>query len=212
MDTQIQTRLKTLFDSFESDFQDECLASGLVKAFREETQILSPGQKVDWIPMVLQGSIRVLRDDPSGKEILLYYIQPGESCVMSILAMNRQQESQVRAIATSETQLLLLPVEAFKRWAKDYHSWNEFVLELYTTRFEELIQVVNELAFSRVDQRLAEFLQKRVQIEQSQTILATHQQIADELGTAREVVSRLLKAMEQSGRVKLGRGKIIWLE
>ena len=87
MDTQIQTRLKKLFDSFESDFQTECLESGMVKAFREETEILSPGQKVDWIPMVLQGSIRVLRDDPSGKEILLYYIQPGESCVMSILAL-----------------------------------------------------------------------------------------------------------------------------
>ncbi|MGE3726946.1 MAG: Crp/Fnr family transcriptional regulator [Candidatus Sericytochromatia bacterium] len=203
--------LDTQFRTFSPDLLRALKEEGRNLSFATEQEILRPGSEVKVIPLVLNGSIRVLRDDPSGKEILLYYIHPGESCVLSILAGSKAQTSQIRAIAQAGTEIWVFPAQVLKRWSLSHASWNQFVLELYTIRFEELVQVVNELAFSRVDERLLDLLQTRAKLAGGSLIQATHQQLADELGTAREVVSRLLKKLEQEQRVELGRGKIIWL-
>ncbi len=203
--------LKARFSAFSPELILALISEGRTLSFAQEQEILGPGSEVSLIPLVLKGSIRVLRDDPSGKEILLYYIQPGESCVLSILAGTKAQRSQIRAIAQADTEVWVFPSHCLKLWAQNHASWNQFVLELYTIRFEELVQVVNELAFSRVDERLLDLLQTRAKLAGGSLIQATHQQLADELGTAREVVSRLLKKLEQEKRVELGRGKIIWL-
>ncbi len=203
--------LKAQFTAFSPELISALTSEGRSLSFAHEQEILSHGSEVSLIPLVLKGSIRVLRDDPSGKEILLYYIQPGESCVLSILAGTKAQRSQIRAIVQAGTEVWVFPSHCLKLWAQNHASWNQFVLELYTIRFEELVQVVNELAFSRVDERLLDLLQTRAKLAGGSLIQATHQQLADELGTAREVVSRLLKKLEQEKRVELGRGKIIWL-
>ncbi|PIQ27005.1 Crp/Fnr family transcriptional regulator [bacterium (Candidatus Blackallbacteria) CG17_big_fil_post_rev_8_21_14_2_50_48_46] len=204
----MQQDLSPFFPAFSKNLHAELIASGQFRHFEEDLEILSPGAEVGWIPLVIKGSIRVLRDDPSGKEILLYHIQAGESCVMSILAGLKTQPSQIRAVANAGSEVWLFPSRRLKFWQQEFRDWNQFVLELYQTRFEELVQVVNELAFSRVDERLLELLRTRTRLEKNLQISTTHQQLADELGTAREVVSRLLKKLEQEGWVKLGRGKL----
>lgn len=182
--------------------------TGIRKLFDEELVILQSGDKVSLIPIVLKGNIKVLKEDESGKEILLYYINEGESCIMSILAARYSQPSQVRAIVSEGSELLLLTSDYIKNLFINSLHWNEFVFNLYQKRFEELIEVINELAFNSVDQRILEHLKEKVKITGNNELVITHQQIADELGTAREVVSRLLKKLETTGKVKLKRGKI----
>lgn len=182
--------------------------TGIKKTFDDELVILQSGDKVSLIPIVLKGNIKVLKEDESGKEILLYYINEGESCIMSILAARYSQPSQVRAIVSEGSELLLLNSEYIKNLFLNSIHWNEFVFNLYQKRFEELIEVINELAFNSVDQRIFEHLKEKVKVTGNNELVITHQQIADELGTAREVVSRLLKKLENTGKVKLKRGKI----
>ncbi|PKL75136.1 MAG: Crp/Fnr family transcriptional regulator [Candidatus Melainabacteria bacterium HGW-Melainabacteria-1] len=205
----MKSRFASAFPSLSaSPLQHELLAHAKPLSFEQETQLLSPGAEVSGIPLLISGHVRVLREDESGREILLYYIKPGESCIMSILAIRQHSPSQVLAFAAAGTELLLVPARYLSLLARSYPAWNAFVQDVYQTRFEELISVINELAFSRVDARLLDLLTTRGNLSKSPVLSITHQQLADELGTAREVVSRLLKKLEQQGQVKLGRGKI----
>lgn len=176
--------------------------------FDKEKTILENGSEVKVIPLVLKGNIKVFQEDQSGREILLYYIKPGESCIMSIIAGKDNQTSKVRAVTSDNTEVLLFPSSLINMWMLRYKTWNDFVFNLYQKRFQELVFVINELAFGKVDTRLMQFLETRVKIEETNEIVITHQKIADELGTAREVVSRLLKKLEYEGKVHLMRGKI----
>lgn len=182
--------------------------SGNIIKFEDEKTILNTGDEVKKIPLVLKGSIKVLQEDISGKEILLYYIKSGESCIMSILASKKNQKSSIRAIVSGDSELLLFDSNFVNIWSNKYRNWNEFVFNLYQKRYQELIEVVTELAFSRVDKRILELLEKKSKINKDNELNITHQQIANELGTAREVVSRLLKQLENDGKVELMRGKI----
>lgn len=185
-------------------------SSGVFMKFDDEKIILQTGNEVKMIPMVLKGNIKVLQEDESGKEILLYYIKPGESCIMSILASKKNQRSSVRAITSDDSEILLFQANLVNIWSDKIKNWNEFVFNLYQKRFQELVHVINELAFSKVDKRILELLEIKSNINNNE-IFMTHQQIANELGTAREVVSRLLKKLENDGKVKLMRGKIKFL-
>lgn len=197
------------FPSFkDSKFLEDLNKVAIKQLFEEEKTILEHGSEVAFIPLVTKGSIRVLREDESGKEILLYYVKPGESCIISIMSSKKNQKSQLKAVVAENTEVILIPSNLIKDWSTKYSNWNDFVFDLYQKRFEELIHVVDELAFSNVDQRLVEFITKKITLENSNEINMTHQEIADELGTAREVVSRLLKKLEVEQKVKLKRGKI----
>lgn len=197
------------FPSFkDSKFLEDLNKVAIKQLFEEEKTILEHGSEVAFIPLVTKGSIRVLREDESGKEILLYYVKPGESCIISIMSSKKNQKSQLKAVVAENTEVILIPSNLIKDWSTKYLNWNDFVFDLYQKRFEELIHVVDELAFNNVDQRLVEFITKKITLENSNEINMTHQEIADELGTAREVVSRLLKKLEVEQKVKLKRGKI----
>lgn len=191
-----------------NEILEELKSSGIKMSFDDEQVILDYGSEVAMIPMVLKGSIKVLQNDESGKEILLYYIKPGESCIMSILASKKNERSQIRAVTSEKTEILVFPANLLNKWSDNYRNWNEFVFNLYQTRFEELIHIVNELAFSKVDKRLLELLETKTRMAGNNQVIITHQQLADELGTAREVISRILKKLENDGMVKLMRGKI----
>lgn len=203
---------KNFLDSFPEldrpEILEELKNSAIKMTFDNEQVILDYDSEVVMIPMVIKGSIKVLQNDESGKEILLYYIKPGESCIMSILASKKNQRSQIRAVASEQTEVIVFPSSLLNNWSDNYKNWNEFVFNLYQTRFEELIHIVNELAFSKVDKRLLELLETKAQMSGNSQLVITHQQIADELGTAREVISRILKKLENDGIVKLMRGKI----
>lgn len=181
---------------------------GFAKAFHEGEVILNENAYIKAIPIVTKGSIRVLRTDEDGKEILLYYIKPGESCIMSFLGGMHQDTSKVKAIAEEDTEILFIPIDKVSLLIKDFPEWLDFIFRLYHKRFEELLEVVNAVAFKKMDERLLNLLQKKTGLTNNQTLSVTHEQLANELGTARVVVSRLLKHMEDQGLVKLGRNKI----
>ena len=181
---------------------------GFAKTFSEGEVILNENAYIKAIPIVTTGSIRVMRTDEDGREILLYYIKVGESCIMSFLGGLHQDTSKVKAIAEEETEILFIPIDKVSLLIKEFPEWLDYIFRLYHKRFEELLEVVNAVAFKKMDERLLNFIKKKCEITKSQTLYVTHEQLANELGTARVVVSRLLKQMEEEGLVKLGRNKI----
>jgi CRP/FNR family transcriptional regulator len=149
-----------------------------------------------------------MRTEGDEKEILLYYIKAGESCIMSFLGGLHNDTSKVKAIAEETTDILFVPVNKVKELIREFPEWLDYIFRLYHQRFEELLEVVNAVAFKKMDERLFLFLEKKAEVSQSKMLSVTHEQLATELGTARVVVSRLLKQMEVEGLVKLGRNKI----
>jgi CRP/FNR family transcriptional regulator len=197
--------------SFDRILQEELLSFGTTKHLVPDTRLIKEGEYIRSVPIVLSGSIRVLQMDDEGRELLLYYIRPGESCIMSFLAGVCNGKSKISAITEEETEVIMVPLAKAQEWVKKYPSWNEFIFRLYEKRFEELLNVVNAIAFQHMDKRLHNLLLTKSEVTGNKELITTHQQIADELGTAREVVSRLLKQMEKENLVELKRNKIIIL-
>ncbi|RYY24644.1 MAG: Crp/Fnr family transcriptional regulator [Sphingobacteriaceae bacterium] len=179
------------------------------KTIPAETVLVQSNSYIRSIPVVLSGSIRVMRQDEDGKEILLYYIKPGESCIMSFLAGIHDDTSKISAVVEEDAQILMVPVAKASEWIKIYPEWADFIFKQYHKRFEELLSVINAVAFQKLDDRIVELLKKKAGIYKSKEINITHQQLAEELGTTREVISRLLKQMEKQQMITLSRNKII---
>lgn len=191
------------------EIREKLSAYGIAKTFSEGDVILHESAYIKAIPIVKSGSIRVLRTDDDGREILLYYIKAGESCIMSFLGGIHHDTSKVKAIAEEATEILFIPIDKVSLLIKEYPEWLDYIFRLYHKRFEELLEVVNAVAFKKMDERLLNFIKKKCEHTKSNTLSVTHEQLANELGTARVVVSRLLKQMEDENLVKLGRNKII---
>jgi CRP/FNR family transcriptional regulator len=191
--------------------RDKLYEESTVRHFKEGDILLNENANIRSIPIVASGSIRVMRTDEDGREILLYYIKPGESCIMSFLGGIHEDTSKVKAVVEEDADILMLPMDKVKDFIKEYPEWLDYIFRLYHKRFEELLQVVNAVAFKKVDERLLGLLEKKAALTQSNTIHTTHEQLANELGTARAVVSRLLKQLELNNRVKLERNKITLL-
>lgn len=191
------------------EIREKLAAYGIAKTFHEGDVILNENAYIKAIPIVSKGSIRVMRTDEDGREILLYYIKSGESCIMSFLGGMHHDTSKVKAIAEEETEILFIPIDKVSLLIKEYPEWLDYIFRLYHKRFEELLEVVNAVAFKKTDERLLNFIKKKAEVIHSNTLNLTHEQLASELGTARVVVSRLLKQMEDEGLVKLGRNKIV---
>ncbi|HOZ96972.1 MAG TPA: Crp/Fnr family transcriptional regulator [Niabella sp.] len=182
---------------------------GIVKTFQTDQIILNENAYIRSIPLVMNGSIRVMRTDEEDKEILLYYIRPGESCIMSFLGGMHQNTSKVKAIAEEKTEVLFIPMEKVSGLIKEFPEFLDYIFRLYHKRFEELLEVVNAVAFKKMDERLLDNIKKKSELNQTNTLNITHEQLANELGTARVVVSRLLRQMETNELVILGRNKIV---
>lgn len=181
---------------------------GSMRRMAADAVLMNEDDYIQAIPIVLNGSIKVMRTDDDGKEILLYYIKPGESCVMSFLGATCNERSKIKAIVDEPAEILMLPISKAVELIRSVPEWIEFIFQLYNRRFEELLDVINAIAFQKVDERLWELLKKKSEMNKSKELAVTHQQVADELGTAREVVSRLLKQLEKSKKITLSRNKI----
>lgn len=184
------------------------ITSSAPVTFPAETVLLREGEFVKQVPLVLEGSVRVIREDESGKEILLYKIESGESCALSISAILNEKKSRALAITETETIAYLIPADKVRNWMFTYKGWYRFVLHLYYNRFTELIETIDSIAFRNMDERLLDLLRKLSGNKVPAEIHITHQQIANELATAREVVTRLIRKLEKDGKVQSARGKI----
>ncbi len=194
---------------FSSAFKENLEKFGTLKTFNEGDVILEANANIRAIPFVKTGSMRVMRTDEDGREILLYYIKAGESCIMSFLGGMHHETSKVRAVADEDVEVILLPIEKLNTLLSESSEMLDYIFRLYHKRFEELLEVVNAIAFKKMDERILNFLQEKKKLGGSNEINITHQQLSEELGTARVVVSRLLKQMELNGAVKLFRNKIL---
>ena len=184
---------------------------GVAKTFEDGDVIVNENAYIKSIPIVTEGSIRVMRTDEDGRELLLYNIRAGESCIMSFLGGLHDDTSKVKAIAEEHTKILFIPIDKVVLLIKEYPQWLDYIFRLYHKRFEELLEVVNAVAFKKMDVRLLALVKKKCEVAKSKIIYLTHEQLSNELGTARVVVSRLLKQMEEEGLVSLGRNKITLL-
>jgi len=187
---------------------DELFEFGVLKRYTAGSIVVTESAFIRSVPLVLSGLLRVIRTEEDGKEILLYYLQPGESCVMSVLGSFQKGPSQIQAEVEEDAEILFIPNDKVTSFLTRYPAWLNYVLGLYHKRFDELLAMVNLMAFGSVDDRLLELLRKKQSLHPGESIRVTHEQLADELGTARVVVSRLLKQMESQGLVRLGRYRI----
>lgn len=185
----------------------ELIESKPFKDIPSDTVILEEQAYIREVPVVLKGRIKVRKIDESGREIILYHINPGESCILSITSCINNKPSNAEAITETDTKIITIPAKEVAEWMDKYKSWRAFVMKLYYSRLDELLSLVDNIAFKQIDFRLYEKL-KTYQQSQGNKIKITHQQLAHELGTAREVVSRLLKQLEKKNLIHLERGII----
>lgn len=170
--------------------------------------LMEPGQFVKMVPLVLEGAIKIMRMDEEGKELFLYYLDPGETCALSLTCCSASKPSEIKAVVEENTLLLAVPVKVHEEFSDEYKQWKDFVSTTYQRRFQEMLEALDAVAFKRMDERLMRYIVTKMKQFKANELHTTHQEIATELGTSREVVSRLLKQLEKKKWVELGRNVI----
>lgn len=202
---------------FESNFPDlndpkllvEIARVGVVQSFKESDIIIDFGEAIDYVPLVLKGSVKISREGDQGKEIFLYYISSGDTCAASFSCCMVKKRSEILAVAEEDSTILMIPMNEANAWLKDYDSWRNFIFNMYDQRMFSMIDTIDRLAFSNLDNQLLDYLELKSHTLRTNVIESTHQQIALDLNVSREAISRLLKKLEINGKVKLGRNKVI---
>ncbi len=174
--------------------------------------ILNIGQAIRTMPIILKGSVKVSRTDENGKELLLYYINPNESCALTFTCCMQLYESEIKAVAEEDVEMLTVPVSVMDEWLVKYPTWKSFVMKTIHNRFNELLKTIDQIAFQKLDERLVVYLKEKSKTTNSALINLSHEQIANELATSRVVISRLLKKLENDNKVLLYRNQIKLLE
>ncbi len=189
--------------------REELAKISSIVTIEKGTTILRQGEYVKVIPLLTSGLVKVFKEESvNGNEVLLYYIKPGESCVMSVTTLIKQQKSHVKAVLEQDSTMVLIPANKALEIAKKFPKWNEFIYDLFSLKFDELLNIIEVLTFSTKNVRLLSYLTKEASLKNTNVLHKTHQQIAYDLGSSREVISRLLKKLEIEGQIKLGQGKI----
>jgi len=176
---------------------------GILKSFKKDTVLLKEDSFVKVIPMVVSGLIKIYKEEENGNEVLLYYIKPGETCIVSIITAEKNEKANVKGVVEEDVEVILIPKEKLYDLRKKFPGWNLFVFNSFNEKFDEVIDMVKVLTFSNKEKRLYDFLIKKADLNNSNIIHKTHQEIANELGSSREVISRLLKKLEKEGKVSL---------
>lgn len=194
---------------FEKELRERIEAEGRVQSFAEGEVIQDMGQYIKSIPIIIEGSIKITREDNEGHELFLYYIKKRETCAMSLSCCMQDHKSKIRATGEENGRLVALPARLVDDWMMKYVTWKNFVLQTYFNRFEEMLNTIDSIAFRLMDERLVEYLTEKKQIRNTSELLITHQEIAQDLNSSREAVSRLLKKLEQMGKLTLHRNRIV---
>jgi len=200
--------LQERFPQLEPALLEEIAQNGIIKQFNTGEIIMRAGQYIKSTVLILDGIVKIFRQDNEGAEFLMYYLEPGEACAISIICASKAETSEISAVAQEDTTVLMIPIGFMDVWMSKYKSWYYFVLETYRNRFDELLLVIDNVAFRNMDDRLHFYLKRFAAANNANIITLSHQQIADELNSSREVISRLLKKMEQRGMLRLQRNFI----
>lgn len=201
-------QLDAQFQDFEPRLIADIEKTGILKKLKPGEELMRPGMYVHSIPIILQGSLKIMRQAKDGKETFLYFLTKGDTCAMSLTCCTSNKPSTVRAVAEEATDLLLVPVEKLDYWLSLYPSWKAFIFQTYQRRFDDMLEAVDSLAFRKMDERLWRLLRKKAALQEKRYVYATHQELAEELNTSREVVTRLLKKLEGMGKIKTHRNRI----
>ena len=197
---------------FEPELLNEIKLKGVYYSYPAQTVILDYGDKINAMPLLTDGAIKILRQDKNGDELALYYLERGDTCSMTITSCMQEKKSVIRAIAETDVQFISIPLDNNKNWIQQYNSWLQFVFESYNHRFDELLNSVDELAFDNMGERLKKYLKDLVLIKKTKSLDISHQDIAYDMHSSRVVISRLLKKLENENVIQLKRNKIEFLE
>lgn len=208
MKLDIQTLQKHFGNTFEANLLQELAEIGNYMEVEEGFTLMRPGGYIRSVPILLSGSVKILRADADGREALLYYLGGLDSCAMSLTCCLDRRQSEITAMADEKTRLIAIPVEKVEEWISKYPSWKQFVFTTYQKRFEDLLSAIDQIAFHKLDERLLGLLNRKSKQCGCSVFNITHEELGQELATSREVISRLLKQLEKLGRVKLSRNKI----
>jgi CRP/FNR family transcriptional regulator len=194
---------------FEDALLNEINQVGTFKEVPEGLKLLEIGDYVKAMPLLISGAIKILREDNDGDELLLYFLEKGDTCAMTLTCCVAHTKSEIRAIAETDAKLIMIPIQQMEEWSEKYKSWRHFVFESYHNRLNEMLETIDSIAFLKMDERLLKYLIEKVRISKDNTIHSTHQDIAYELHTSRVVISRLLKKLETLGKIELNRSYIL---
>ncbi|MCU0397028.1 MAG: Crp/Fnr family transcriptional regulator [Cyclobacteriaceae bacterium] len=208
MKDQILHLLAENYPTFDRELQEIISSSGSVKSYKAGEQIIRPGQYFQYSMLIAKGRVKLYREGDDGNEFFMYFLDPGSACALSMICATKHEKSQMLAEAIEDTDVIAIPLELMDNLMKNYRSWYYFVLETYRNRFEELLQVIDHIAFKSMDERLEYYLLNQAEKLDTRNLQLTHQQIANDLNSSREVISRLLKNMEKSGKLTLLRNAI----
>ncbi|WP_298550882.1 Crp/Fnr family transcriptional regulator [uncultured Algibacter sp.] len=203
--TQLQEKFSNILDN---ELINEIESVGKIASFKKNDIIIDINQPLKHIPLLLNGNIKILREDADGNDLLIYFLEAGETCTMSLTCCMGTTKSKIRAVAEKDSTLIMIPVQNMQKWFHSNTSWRNFILESYQTRFDEMLEAIDNLAFMKMDERLHKYLINKTKLHASKTIIVKHQDIAEDLHTSRVVISRLLKQLENETKIKLSRNKI----
>ncbi len=199
----MQEMIHQLFPGFEPDLLTEINEHASIKEIKAGETLMKTGQYFRHTMLVINGLVKVYRDDDEGNEYFMYYLQPGQACALSMICATRQQSSELMGKAITDTTLLTVPLEYMDKWMSKYKTWYYFVLESYRSRFEELLQTIDHIAFRNMDERLLYYLKREQRTTRSNILTVNNTEIAQELNSSREVISRLMKKLADNGNIRL---------
>lgn len=202
---------KTYGGILERELIEEIVSTATIVEFQKDDILIDFGRYIKTMPLLIAGVIKIMREDFDKGELLLYFLEKGDTCAMTLACCMGDKKSEIRAVAESNGLAAMIPLNKMEQWIGTYKSWRTFVFESYNSRFNELLSAIDNIAFMKMDKRLEHFLTEQSKVNQSNIVHKTHQEIAYELNSSRVVVSRLLKALEQEGKIKLNRNSIMLL-
>lgn len=209
LDEACLTELKDKFEFlFEEELIQEICSSSSFKAVDTDEMLMDIGQTITHMPLIVSGSIKVMTEDKDENELLLYYLELGDTCAMTLNCCSRAAKSNIRAITEAPSRILFIPVEKMEEWMVKYASWRNFVLESYNTRLQEMLEAIDNLAFHDMEKRLYKYLQDKAIINKSHSISITQSEIANDLNSSRVVISRLLKKLHLDKKIEYSRNQI----
>jgi CRP/FNR family transcriptional regulator len=196
-------------DIFEKELIDEIVELGIYRVLGSGETLIDIGDNMTHVPLILRGAVKIIREDKNGEDIALYFLEKGDTCAISFVNCINKSKSMFRGITEKETEGIFVPVDKIDDWLVKYKTWRRFIIDSYHMRLIEMVEAIDSLAFMKLDDRIYKYLVDKVKIMQNNTLVITHQEIADDINTSRVVVSRLLKVLENEGKLIIRRNRII---